>query len=371
MEGEVAEDRFTVTNTRRSFLQAAVLGGAALGLGACGSSSNSTSSPSASATSPGASSLSLSPPSSALIKAAQAEGTLTLYGGLPPNALAKLVGGFTGVYGIQVASTRLIDSVTEPRVTAEIQSGKPVADIIIVFDSNWLATTAIPKNFLATADPATLPAIAHWDPRFVMNNQAFVQSLAPFDAAYNVNNVKAADVPKKWTDVLKPQFKGQILLTDPRVNTSNLAWFYFLWKKYGDSFLTGLKDQKFQVVASSVPGINEVGSGDVSLLMPVNHWITEPLIQQGAPVADSYISPTLAALGWIGMIAKSPHPNAAQLFLNYSLSQAGIFQECQNLCSSVLNIPGTIPFDTTTYEASPTAQAAAARSTVLGLMGLA
>src|ERR1700723_1521745 len=133
MEGEVAEDRFTVTNTRRSFLQATLLGGAALGLGACGSSSNSTSSPSASAKSAGTSALSLSPPSSALIKAAQTEGTLTLYGGLPPNALAKLVGGFTGVYGIQVASTRLIDSVTEPRVTAEIQSGKPVADIIIVF----------------------------------------------------------------------------------------------------------------------------------------------------------------------------------------------------------------------------------------------
>lgn len=369
----MAEDGFTGTNTRRSFLQAALLGGAALGLGACGSSSNSTSSPSAggATSAPSAGASSLSPPSSALIKAAQAEGTLTLYGGLPPNALAKLVGGFTGVYGIQVASTRLIDSVIEPRVTAEIQSGKPVADIVIVFDSNWLTTTAIPKNFLATADSSALPAIANWDSRFTMSNQAFVQSLAPFDAAYNVNNIKAADVPKQWTDILKPQFKGQILLTDPRVNTSNLAFFYFLWKKYGDSFLTGLKDQKFQVVASSVPGINEVGSGDVSVLLPVNHWITEPLIQQGAPVADSYINPTLAALGWIAMIAKSPHPNAAQLFLNYSLSKAGIYQECQNLCSSVLSVPGTIPFDTKTFEPSPTAQAAAARSQVLSLMGLA
>jgi hypothetical protein len=54
-----------------------------------------------------------------------------------------------------------------------------------------------------------------------------------------------------------------------------------------------------------------------------------------------------------------------------SLSQSGIYQECQDLCSSVLNVPGTIPFDTKTYEAAPTAEAVAAQSTVLGLMGLA
>src|SRR5205814_1210380 len=101
--------------SRREALKLGLSTSVALGFAACGGSSAPTA---------GASPKTISAqPSAALIKAAQTEGTLTFYSAAVPNALALLIGGFTGAYGISVNLVRLVSATQEIRFTAEVQSG--------------------------------------------------------------------------------------------------------------------------------------------------------------------------------------------------------------------------------------------------------
>jgi iron(III) transport system substrate-binding protein len=72
---------------------------------------------------------------------------------------------------------------------------------------------------------------------------------------------------------------------------------------------------------------------------------------------------------WTAMVANAPHPNAAKLFLNFALSEAGQLAACKNLCSSVVNTPGTYPFPPQ-YASPPIGEANTKRAELLSLVGL-
>lgn len=354
---------------RRVALKWGLGGVAMLGLAACGSNGKSSpGGPSSAATG------SVSVPTNAafddLVKAAQKEGSVTMYSAASPGATGLLTGGFTGKYGIPVKVTRLVSEPLETRVTAEIQAGKPVADIIQLSDSAWLTNTATKQGWLATPKPSDVPAVSTWPAKYVINKQAYLQAMGLFDIVHNTELVTGSDVPQQWKDVLNPKLKGKIMLPDPRSNNADLAFFYFLGKLYGDSFLQQLGDLKPQLTMSTVTGVNSVASGDAWLMLPTNHWSNTDLIAAGAPIQDTYPTPTTAAEEWMAMVAHSPHPNAAKLFFNWALSSEGQQTECgKMLCTSVLNVPGSIPFPSD-YSSPPVNEATADRAHILGLLGL-
>jgi iron(III) transport system substrate-binding protein len=135
------------------------------------------------------------------------------------------------------------------------------------------------------------------------------------------------------------------MLIDPRNTISAMGWCYLMRQTYGEDYLRKLAGQAPKLVASTVPGAQQLAAGSAALLIPGVHSSIAPLLANKAPVADVTPSVTCGVEAVGGVAAKAPHPNAARLLLNFLMTPEG--QQAQNGgsgASSVLpNIPDTPP----------------------------
>jgi iron(III) transport system substrate-binding protein len=348
--------------SRREALRLGLTGGVALGIAACGGAApaSATIKPSIPAA---------AAPTSALVKAAQAEGALTFYTATALTSSAQVAGAFTGAYGIPVSVQRLVSAPLEVRFTAEMQAGKPVADLIQLSDTAWLNSTGIPKGWLATPDTSEIPAANGWPAKYILGNTAYLQNTSIEGIGYNTDLVKGRDVPTKWTDLLNPKWKGSINMTDPRSNNVVLSWCLLMDQTYGDSFLTKLGQQNLQLDAGG-GGPAALAAGSVAIQIISSQTQIGTLQAAGAPVkCTAFDAPTVGAEEWTALVKGAPHPNAAKLFFNFALSVPGQIAACKSLCSSVLVAPGTINLPKQ-YQSPPIDQAISNRARLLGLMGL-
>jgi iron(III) transport system substrate-binding protein len=354
--------------SRRGFLGAGIVGGAAIVLSAC-STSSSTSSPAAEG-----SSSSADTGLASLISAAKKEGTLTYYSGVPQPAITPMVAAFTKEYGVQIVVNRQVSSVLGTLMAAEQTSGKVVGDVVQMSDALTMMTAA-DKGWLLPANPSEMPAQASWPTKYEYTGKGggttFLQSLGVYTLAYNTDLAKGSDIPNKWTDLINPKWKnGLIILNDPRASAGALAWIYDLYLKYGASFVQQFGAQNPKLTTSTATGINSVASGECAIIAPSAHWNNTALIAQGAPIADAYPSPSMGgAEEWAGIAKGSPHPNAAKLFLNFQLTQQGQAAECKALCSSVIQAPGTVAFPSD-YQSPNLTAAQGMKSKLLSYMNL-
>lgn len=283
---------------------------------------------------------SASPTFQELVEAARKEGKVQLYSSAVPSSGQRIVDMFKTRYGIDAQVMRLASSPLAQRYGAEAQAGNVVADVVQISDITFFEQAAS-KGWLAQVDG--LPSLAQW-PKDAWNGRYAKAQIAPVAILYNTNVVSAADAPKGWQDVLKPVFKGQILLVDPRSAPITMNWAYLMSKTYGDDFLKQLAALQPRLVASAVPGAQQLAAGAAGLLVPALRSDAQELKRQSAPVRDFYPSPTIGNESYIGVSTRAPHPNAAKLLLDFILSPDGQSVFVQDGNASVLpNLPGADP----------------------------
>jgi iron(III) transport system substrate-binding protein len=321
---EMARRAANSSITRRTALRSVVVGGVWLAAAACGGTGSSPT--------PSAAAASDDPALKSLLQAARAEGTVSVYSSASPDVINRLNAAFTAKYAIKTDLTRLASGALTTRFAAEANGGKVVDDVLQTSDTAFLDQAKAKNWLLKTAD---LPAAKSWPTKY-WDGIVALSALEPISITYNTQLVKSADIPKKWTDLVDPKFKGKILFVDPRGVAVWAAWCLLMKQTYGDSFLTKLGQQNLKLVASAIPGVQSLAAGEAWLLTPSAHWGNVSLIAQGAPIEDSYPSPTTGIEQFMGVAANSPHPNAAKLYLNYMLTIEG--QEAMNkeLAHSVL-----------------------------------
>lgn len=354
--------------TRRDALRLGGLGAVGLGLAAC--STGGTGNSPLGGNAPSVATTDVPAPSPDLIKAAQKEGTLTFYTAFAAAASAPLAGQFTAKYNIPVDVQRLTTAIIETRFAAEAQAKKVVADVVQITDPPWYTNTAGPNGWLLTPSADEIPVLRTWPTKWTHQGQAFLQCLDYSTIGYNTNLVTGSDVPTSWKDLLNPKWKGAIIFNDPRSNNTNLAWCLVMQQTFGDSFLQQLGQQKMQLVLSGISAASSVAAGDAAITIPSSQLQIATVLAAGAPIKVMPMKePTIGGEGWTAIAANSPHPNAAKLFLNFALSQAGQSVTCKDICASVTNAPGAIPLPAQ-YESPPIADAVAMRAELLGLLGL-
>jgi iron(III) transport system substrate-binding protein len=363
--------------TRRRFLTLAGLAG--LALAGCGGAQSSPASSSPAAASPASAAAKPSTPSSAaasaaakpsgaasaaasaaakpsgsaaaapssapvpqtLIDAAKKEGKLTYYSSTIPTSTQRIIEAFKGKYGIDVDFVRLASGPLAQRYAAEADAGNFVADVVQISDPLFF-DTAVSKGWLAKIDD--LPSLTQW-PKDAWNGTSAKVHVGPLTLTWNTDVVKGNDVPKGWEDMLKPAFKGgKILVVDPR-NAPILGSFWLLMMKtYGEDFLKKVAAQEPRLVASSVPGSQQLAAGSGSLLVPGTRSDALELKKEKAPVEDMFPSPTVGNESSVGVTAKSARPNGARLLLNFLLTPEAQAIYVKDGYSSVLpNIPGAEP----------------------------
>jgi iron(III) transport system substrate-binding protein len=254
--------------------------------------------------------------------AARKEGSLTWYVAQMSGEAAEAMGKrFSQRYpGISVSVIRTTGQVAYERVLQELKNNTPQCD---VFSSTDIAhyPVLLQRKALGRYEPeaAREVAAAYQDlgePGFYYPTTGSLQI-----AVYHTGTVKPADVPKRWTDLLDPKFRGRIGTGHPAFSGYFGQWVLAMRKIYGWSY--------FEKLAANKPRIGRSGNDPITLINAGECLVgTGPVstalqtAAKGNPIG--FVYPEEGALLCVGpsaVMAAAPHPNAGRLFLEWLLSR--------------------------------------------------
>lgn len=171
--------------------------------------------------------------------------------------------------------------------------------------------------------------------------------LEKFVVAWNTNLVQGSDVPKSWSDLANPKWKGKLAM-EPTDDDWFAAVYEYLQKhggKNGKPMTTKALDTLWRGIASNaqlIPGhtaeSTALAAGQVSIVVSGHAQSLENLMQQHAPIAFTpFVKPVIERPQGVGITYWAPHPAAALLFYDWLLSP-----EVQN----IMNANGVAPANT-------------------------
>lgn len=306
----------------------------------------------------------------ALIRAARAEGSLTLYSAATENVANRVARAFDEKYGVKVQFLRLSSSALLQRYASEAESGRIVADIILSGGNTvGFATQGIAKGWIEPIGKAGVPAIAsgRFPAQFNRDVSAIVQ-VQLWQIAYNTDKIQAAQAPKDWPDLADARFRGEFILPDPGSSDAYLDLWAALHAKYGDEFFAKLRAQNARVFASGVPAMQSLAAGEGAVQAPVTAPQTKAMQDRGAPleiVRPSYTTGVEMQLALTDR-SKARAPNAARLLAHFLMTEEG---------NKVLNaeVGNVSVYDTSAFPpeyVSPDPATAARKDEIRRLLGL-
>lgn len=336
---------------------------AVVGVASACSSSSSTSASSSSST--GVSS------GNSQVAQAKSEGTVVWYTGSNPPSVAAATKAFTAKYGIKVDPIVLTSNETSQRMQSDFASGKIVADVVSGVLPQFF-TAQLQAGHLVPLTAAAEPSIKAIPAKYMDGTAAATLGLGTAVLGYNTDSVKTP--PANWQQYLNPEWKGKILLTDPRGSPFWAQFWYVVMTdpSLGPSYMQKIATQDLKVVSDSATGAQILTSGGGGFELGTSVGNIAPLTAQGAPVKTTPISnPTTAYQQFIGVISKSPHPAAAQLFVNWLLSSEGqsVYNGAANQFSAVPGVPGLGALPAGVVIPDPT-KVTAATPQIVKLLGL-
>jgi iron(III) transport system substrate-binding protein len=145
---------------------------------------------------------------------------------------------------------------------------------------------------------------------------------SPMLPTYNRKLVPSNEIPKQYSDLLEPKWKGKLGL-DPR----EVEWYANLKKIWGaektKKFIVGLKTQDINLRQGRALLTELLAAGEFSVL--VNNYLQNAVEskQKGSPIDWLPMDPVIAGAGPVSLNRNAPHPNAARLFVDFSLSREG------------------------------------------------
>ena len=267
-----------------------------------------------------------------LIAAAQAEGELTVYGSCEEEYLAAACEHFQELYGIKVNYQRL--STGEVQAKIEEEKGNPSADV-------WFGGTTDPYNVLAKEDllePYAAQNASHLLSDMYKDPDGKWYGIYKGILGFMVNTTELArmnlEAPADWQDLLKPEYKGLIWLSN--YNTAGTAKLVIntMIQKYGHDegiqYLVDL-DKNIEVYTKSGSGPSKnVGTGECVIGIGFLHDGITQIVDNGYENVKLVIpsSGTSFEVGATAIFKGAAHPNAAKLWIEYALSP-----ECVNLAA--------------------------------------
>ena len=266
-------------------------------------------------------------PDEALVAAARKEGTLTIYTPSEIDMMVNWCASFTRSYGVQVKAVRGPGYPMFDRWLNEERVGRHFADVIQTSDSTLL-DSAPTQGFIATYKPAADPAIY---PHMKRSGVWYALHVGYMGIGYNTNRLVGDDEQfihaHGWDALADPRWRGRCATTAAASGGSTYAYdFMFmvaLKDRYGEPFLRKWAANKPEIYISKPPLFDRLAAGQYAIADEATAADLESLYLKGAPVRWVFPDPTPAILTSQGISAHAPHPNAARLFSEWSLSVPG------------------------------------------------
>jgi putative spermidine/putrescine transport system substrate-binding protein len=279
-----------------------------------------------------------------LVAAAQKEGNLTTIA-LPHNwcDYGDMLTGFTAKYGIKINELNPDGGSGDEIAAIEANKGSTgpqapdVIDVGLSFGPQ--AKTAGDIQPYKVSEWDSIPATAKDADGYWYGDYYGV-------LAFEVNTAVVTDVPKDWSDLLKPEYKGKIALAgDPTVSNQAISAVWAAGIATGgslDNAQPGLTFfQKLNAAGNLVPVIGKtatVASGETPIRIA---WTYNALSDKDSLAGNPPITVTVPTSGRFGgmyvqaISAFAPHPNAAKLWMEYLYSDVGQNTWLKGYCNPI------------------------------------
>ncbi|GIL34117.1 ABC transporter substrate-binding protein [Phycicoccus sp. DTK01] len=273
-----------------------------------------------------------------VVKAADQEGTATVYSILVPAVNDRIEKGFEAKYpDIDLQIVRVLGTEIDAKLNAERDTKAPTADLVINANYDSMLKWAKAGDLFDAQGPNATDE--QWkSANGLIDGKIQMTAVTGIVMAWNTDIVK--DPPKTLTDFLDPRFKGQIGVPDN--NNLPLASFWSFLKDQEPDYWDKLVAQQPKVYPSAVPLQEALVSGEIGVTFYSVPAILKPVMAQGAPV-DMAVPTPMWGPQTLSYMPKwnSAHPNAAQVLFDWLGSADGqTAVGTDNV--SVLDVPGTL-----------------------------
>ena len=255
-----------------------------------------------------------------LIEAAKKDGgKVIVYTSMETFTADALKNAFEKKTGLQMeywrgGSTEVID-----RVLSEHRIGKPIFDVV--------ATTGDHMHLMFKAGAFAKyesPSLKGFAKDAIDPNLGARYRNVLYGVIYNRNGIIASEAPKTLEDVVKPEYRGKLVMPDPVNHTLTTQWLASLdkimTKPRAEKFIRDLAAAKPIFVESIVPAADRVGTGETPIGITFVRFVLT-YNKQGANL-DYVRDYTMLGDGqYICLGAKAPHTNAGKAFVDFFLDE--------------------------------------------------
>jgi iron(III) transport system substrate-binding protein len=272
-----------------------------------------------------------------VIAAAEAEGEVYVYGAMTPADAERLAAAFNEVYpNITVTFDRRPTPETNQVIEAEAATNTPIGDLYFTSGKEWLET----HGELLTPISSPNLTVDEWVPFVGPEDKSIEFYFVPLGVGWNTG-----PVPDGIDDLdgLPAAVDGLTLGTiDPATALPSRAAYMHAVDTYGEEWLNELLANGVSIYDSGVTLAQALAAGEVDVAWPALSPVVADLQAQGAPVEAAWPPPQSTVRLLAGVLALAPHPNAAQLLVDFALSPAGQAALAVNKATPLPGVPDAI-----------------------------
>lgn len=253
---------------------------------------------------------------------AEAEGAFVLYSTDPDAGQAKLLAAFNKAFPkIKTNYVRLQAGALYAKLLSERQAKSYLVDVIQLSDMGMILDFQKRDGFTQYISPE----MAAFKKEYKSTPEGYWTwgSIIMAGLATNPKVVPTAEAPKKWEDLLDPKWKDGISVKVSNSGLQHGVW-YTLKPILGDDYFKKFAEQKPRAFDSYVQQYGRLVDGQDKVIMGAQYSGYLEFKAKGAPL--DFVFPATGAPAvpeTYGIVADGPHPNAAQLFMDWFLSPIG------------------------------------------------
>lgn len=255
-----------------------------------------------------------------IVEGAKKEGRLLLYTSLTLQEFDEIVAPFHKKYPfLKAESFRGNALQLLQKITTEARAGRPQVDV-----AQFNGFEAWQLHKLGLLQSYRSPEAAKFADRFKDSDGYWTTPYTNYLVlGYNPTLVAPGDVPRRWEDLLQPQWKGAKFALD----RDNAVWYGGLslyWgKERASKFMKALAGQQPSMRKGHTLIATLMASGEFPLGLVYAHRVEEMKAKGMKTIEWVALEPIVATPIVIGIAKNAPNPNAAKLFVDFFLSTEG------------------------------------------------
>ena len=257
-------------------------------------------------------------PAGASFETAKKEGSVTWYATMNLTDAKKIADAFEQKYPpIKVNLYRAGSQPLLNRLSSEYAAGRYLVDVA---ETNILESYFFQKK--GYFQPYRSPEARFFPPQFKDANGFWTSDYLNFYViAYNTRAVNPPNMPASYDHLLLPRWKNQIGLKDDSIRWYG-ALLEYMGEEKGKAFMRKLAAQDPRMLKGSYGLISElIAAGELGAGVVLVATVETLKNDKRAPVDwSSSVEPMPTTVVGLYLAAKSLHPNAAKLFIDFFLS---------------------------------------------------